>query len=108
MPAGRPRVDNNAILDEIKKDEKKLDYFRNIAKEVEDALLIIAGAQDKVKAAITDAAEELGLSKGFISKTIKNRFEGRGDALLAEAEAQHEIIELLDKTPSEQAADEEF
>ena len=57
---------------------------------------------------MADAAEELGLSKGFISKTIKERFEGKGDILLEEAETKHEIIEALDKTTSEQAADEEF
>lgn len=107
MPAGRPKVNNTEILDGIKKNPEQLKYLASTAEEVEKLLLIIAGAQDAIKSRVADASEELGLSKGFISKGIKSRFEGKGDILLADAEAQHELIELLDKSPSPQAADDE-
>lgn len=109
MPAGRPTINNQEILDEIKKDPKKLQSLRNAVKELGKTLTIIEASQDTFKSIVEATNEATGLSKGFISKIAKAAHSGSAEEQLSTAEALAEAVEIAEKTaPSVSADAEEF
>lgn len=107
MPAGRPVKNNQAILDEVKKDPKLLKVFTSALEDISKCLAIIEGAQDKIKRVVEDTAEATKLAKGFITNTAKDTYNGKVEANLAKAEAIHEASELLKKRDTSSSADED-
>lgn len=109
MPAGRPSIDNQAILDEIKKDQNKLKSLRSAVKGLSETLTIIEGAQDTYKSIVEATSESTGLAKGFISKIAKAAHAGSAEEQLLAAEALAEAVEIAEKiAPSVSADAEEF
>lgn len=109
MGAGRPVVDNQAILDQVKKDPKLLRALVSAVDDIESCLTIIEGAKEKVKRIVESTNESTKLSKGFITKIAKEKYNGTAEVTLGLAEALAEAVELLEKKEaSDQAEDDSF
>ncbi len=99
MTQGRKPINNQEILSEIMGSQESLQEFKDGIKCVEDAVIILGGAQDTLKETISAVAEKTKLSKGFIKKVALAHMAGGAGEILAEAEA---LVEMLDIAFGEQ------
>lgn len=93
MGSGRKPIDNHEILSGILSDSELLATFKGGIEEVEKALIVLGGAQEKVKSIIDAVAEKTKLAKGFIKKLAVAHLAGGAGDILAEAEALVEMLE---------------
>lgn len=94
---GRPKSNDSAILAEINKNPEKLKSFQAYIENIQHYLREQASAAEGAKDVIADAAEKLGLSKGYLKKTANADLKDSLGQIVAEAEAIEEGIDLLKK-----------
>lgn len=94
MTQGRKPINNQEILSEIVSDPEALKEFKGGIEEIENALVVLGGAQGTVKDVIAAVADKTSLSKGFLKKVALARLGGGAQDILEEAESLVEILSV--------------
>lgn len=105
MARGRPKADDAAKMEQINKQPELLKRYNAYMSNIEMYFAQREIAADNAKDVIADAAESLGLSKGFLSKTAKANIKGNAEELLNEAEAVVRGVELRSASGNSEEAD---
>ncbi len=106
---GRPKSADAAVIAELHKQPEKLKKFQSYIENIQRYLMEQARAANAIKDIISEAAEELGLSKGGIKKIADADLNQTVESILAQASAIEEGVDLLkrheDESPSEGSDD---
>lgn len=91
---GRPKINNNEILDQILSDKEAYSLLTGRLKEIGAILSQIEMYSESLKDAIESVSEDCGLTKGFISKLARLQTKGKLLDHITEAEQFRALMEV--------------